>query len=110
MECAFPSHFYHREHRGSRGLVFILECLPAVCHLSEANLRGVRGTHTLIRKEQRSLHIRKNRGFPPSLETRPGIPLAEHASEDALNASNKRVSAKGPSGLCGSEGMVPLNS
>ncbi len=54
--------------------------------------------------------IRKNRDFPPSLETKHGVPLAEHASEDTLNVSSKQLAAKGPPGQCGKEGMCPLNS
>ena len=52
-------------------------------------VRGVRGTHTLIHK---------NRGFPASPGPRLGLPLAELASEDALNASNERFAAKGTTG------------
>ena len=56
------------------------------------------------------MRIRKKRGIPPSLETQHRIRLAQHAFEDALKLSNKRLTANESSGLCEREGMCPLNS
>ena len=62
----------------------------------------------LARRRETHTPIRKSRDFPSSLETRPGIPLSEHASEDALNVTTKRLVAKEPPSLCGREGMCRL--